>query len=285
MKSILLSVAVIGIAAAAGLPIIRHHRVLPAEASARALTPGGSPIPVDTLTSGVREWDKGSVTPTASGESREIMQGSTHDLSVLDIRAITLRAGNQSSQPNGADSLDELLIVKEDSITIQSGDSVKGLGPGGVALFAAGQIHRVMVNGTEAATYYLFRFRSRSPEDRNRASQADGHYPFILDWAAMPVRHTAIGESRQIFSQPTSWLTKIDMHATTLNPGEVSHPPHIHRAEEIILMRSGHVQEYINGKHYPATAGDLIFLASGSLHAVENKGTERCEYFALQWQQ
>ena len=100
----------------------------------------------------------------------------------------------------------------------------------------------------------------------------------------MPVQHTAKGETRQIFSQPTPWLSKIDLHATTLNPGESSHPPHIHRAEEIILMRSGHVQEYINGKHYPATEGDLIFLPSGNPHALENTGTERAEYFALQWQ-
>ena len=99
------------------------------------------------------------------------------------------------------------------------------------------------------------------------------------------MKKTDKGESRQIFSQPTSWLTKIDMHATTLNPGEVSHLPHIHRAEEIILMRSGHVQMYINGQHYPAAGGDLVFLASGNPHALENNGTERCEYFALQWQQ
>jgi (S)-ureidoglycine aminohydrolase len=100
----------------------------------------------------------------------------------------------------------------------------------------------------------------------------------------MPVQQTAKGETRQIFSLTTPWLSRIDLHATTLNPGEVSHPPHTHRAEEIILMRTGHVEEYINGKHCPATDGDLIFLPSGSLHAVENHGTERCQYFALQWQ-
>jgi len=273
MKSILFSAVVIGLATAAGLPLVSLHPTGP-----KVLT-------ADTLTSGVREWDKEGVTPTRSGESRQVMEGSTHDLSVLDIRSITLRAGGQSSQPGGADSLDELLIVKEGSVTIQSGDSVKGLGPGGVALFAAGQAHQVMANGTGAVTYYLFRFQSRSPKDRDRAGQAGSHYPFLLDWPAMPVQQTAKGESRQIFSQPMAWLSKIDMHATTLNPGEVSHLPHIHRSEEIILMRSGHVQMYINGRHYPASAGDLVFLASGNPHALENKSTERCEYFALQWQQ
>jgi (S)-ureidoglycine aminohydrolase len=265
MKSILFSTIVIGLATAAGLPLMRHHQA------------GRDAMPQsDTLTSGVHSYP---------GDEGQVLKGATHDLSVLDIRSITPRAGGQSSQPGGADSLDELLIVKEGSMIVSIGDSITRLGAGGVALFAAGQTHYVGLNAAKAATYYLFRFRSRSPEDRNRAGQAGGNYPFLLDWTAMHVQHTAIGESRQIFSQPTPWLSKIDMHATTLNPGEVSHPPHIHRSEEIILMRSGHVQEYINGKHYPATAGDLIFLASGSLHAVENTGTERCEYFALQWQQ
>jgi mannose-6-phosphate isomerase-like protein (cupin superfamily) len=49
-------------------------------------------------------------------------------------------------------------------------------------------------------------------------------------------------------------------------------------------MRTGHVQEYIDGKHYPAGDGDLIFLPSGSSHALENHSTQRAEYFALQWQ-
>jgi len=265
MKSILFSTIMIGLATAAGLPLLSHHQA------------GRDAMPQsDTLTSGVHPYP---------GDEGQVLKGATHDLSVLDIRSITLRAGAQSSQPGGADSLDELLIVKEGNLIVSSGDSITRLGPGGVALFAAGQTHYVVLNGAKAATYYFFRFRSRSPEDSSRASQALGHYPFLLDWTAMHVQHTPKGESRQIFSQPTPWLSKIDMHATTLNPGEVSHPPHIHRSEEIILMRSGHVQEYIDGKHYPGTAGDLIFLASGSLHAVENKGADRCEYFALQWQQ
>ncbi len=139
------------------------------------------------------------------------------------------------------------------------------------------------MQGPAPATYYVFRFQSRSPEDINRAHQAGG--PFLMDWPDMPMKPTDKGESRQIFSRPVAWLGKIDMHATTLNPGEVSHPPHVHRSEEIILMRSGHVQMHIGNHYYPASGGDLIFLSSGIPHALENRSKERCEYFALQWQQ
>jgi (S)-ureidoglycine aminohydrolase len=196
-----------------------------------------------------------------------------------------------------------LLIVKEGILSLTTQNANKQLGPGGVALFAAGERHGLSNPGATPVTYYLFRFISRSsrstpssqsiPSSRSipsprsegngdQARQAGG--PVMIDWPEMEMKPTNKGETRQTFDRPVFWLGKINLHATTLNPGEVSHPPHTHRAEEIILMRSGHVQEYIDGHYYPASGGDLIFLPSGSLHAVENKSSERCEYFALQWQ-
>ena len=232
----------------------------------------------DTLTAGVCEWDTAKVSSIGHQETRKMLRGATHDLSLLDIHSVTLNTDQNFS--TNVDDADDLLIMKEGELTITAGDITKQLGPGGIALLPAGQVYHLAYKGPPAATWYLFRFVSQLREDRSRAQQ-----PFLLDWPEMTMKKTDKGESRQIFSQPTPWLTKIDMHATTLNPGEVSHLPHIHRAEEIILMRSGHVQMYINGQHYPAAGGDLVFLASGNPHALENKSTERCEYFALQWQQ
>ena len=212
---------------------------------------------------------------TYPGQSGQVLKGSTHDLSLLDVRTLTIKSAIMlSGKP---DTLDDLLIVKEGELNLTITDSTTSLGPGSVALIPAGISYSLEA---KQSTFYRFRFRSRHLP----VLLTTGRHPFFLSWASMAVQQTAKGETRQIFSLPTPWLSKIDLHATTLNPGEVSHPPHTHRAEEIILMRTGHVQEYINGKHYPATDGDLIFLPSGSLHAVENHGTERCQYFALQWQ-
>ena len=264
MRSILLSIAALGVAAAAGLPLMHRQNF------ARPATTTISP---DTLTSGVHPYP---------GDEGQILKDATHDLSLLDIHSFSITHDKGYGSYGYSDSADDLLIVKEGNVVIDSYDSITKLNPGGVALFNAGARYSVRTVSTNPAVFYLFRFRSR--HQSNSASNGTGNYPFFLDWPAMPVQHTAKGESRQIFSSPTRWLSKIDMHATTLNPGEVSHLPHIHRAEEIILMRSGHVQEYINGQHYPAAGGDLIFLASGNPHALENTGKERCEYFALQWE-
>lgn len=240
-------------------------------------------IAPDTLKAQVCEWTKERARPEKYGSSRQVLTGATHDLSLLDIRAITLRPGKSAVAITPATPADQLIIVKEGSLTVTAGNTSKKLGPGGVALFAAGEDPICNNAGPAPVTYYLLRFQSRSPEDINRARQAGG--PFLMDWPDMPMKPTDKGESRQIFSRPVAWLGKIDMHATTLNPGEVSHPPHTHRSEEIILMRSGHVQMHIGNNYYPASGGDLIFLSSGIPHALENRNKERCEYFALQWQQ
>ena len=242
----------------------------------------------DTLTARVSEWSRLKVRHAKYGDSRTVLNGSTHDLSLLDIRAITLAAGqslpegSSGNTPTPPGGTDELLIIREGRISITIKDSLKVLGPGGVGLFPAGERPMLTNTGTSPLTFYLFRMQSRSPENRQRAREAGGS--FLIDWPQMVMKPTAKGEGRQIFSRPVAWLEKIDMHATTLNPGEVSHPPHIHRAEEIILLRSGHVQMHIGDQYYKAAGGDLVFLPSGVPHALENRSNQRCEYFALQWQ-
>lgn len=239
------------------------------------------------------------VSDTLVAQVATSVSGATRDLSHLDVRLFTLKSGRSSTigQPMTSRSAtghtsdaDVLIIVKDGNLKVSSGQTAKSsgqtaktLGPGGVALFAAGNTAALTNPGSGPANYYVFQFRSWSAIDRDRAQQAGP--PFLLDWTEMEMRTTDKGESRQIFNRPVAWLSKIDMHATTLNEGQVSHPPHTHRNEEIILVRSGNVQEYIGGQYYPAKAGDVIFLTSGTPHALENKTRGRCEYFALQWQQ
>ena len=214
----------------------------------------------DTLTAGV-------FPPNAT-----VVKGATRDLASLDIRLVTLPAGKSFHLAN--DAADHLIIIKDGNILL----STKSLGPGGVGLFAATDkpvIHNTTKTGV---SFYLFAFKSHSVPTAAGAN-------FIRDWSDLEVKQTPKGESRAIFSQPTTWLKNINMHATTLNPGEISHPQHMHRAEEILLIRSGNVRMHIGNRYIPAKSGDLVFLPSGVPHDLENGHDGRTEYFALQWEQ
>jgi len=230
----------------------------------------------DTLTGQVAVWGQMPAITNHGVTKRQLLHGATRDLSQLDIRSMTLDTGVIIAAYDA--EADELIIVKEGKLDVSVGETGKLLGPGGVALFAAGERYSLENGDRVPVIYYSLRFRSRGTRDQHRAGP-----PFLMDWTEMVMKPTGKGESRQICSMPVAWLGRIDMHATTLNPGEISHPPHVHRSEEIILMRSGNVQVYIGGKYNPATGGDVIFLPSGVPHALENKGSGRCEYFALQW--
>jgi len=215
---------------------------------------------------------------TLVAQTGTLLVGSTRDLARLDVRQLTLKKGQSDSAESDGD--DVLIIVRNGRLKV---NDTKTLGPGGVALFSAGDA--ISLTNAEAKTtgYYAFHFRSWSSPDHDRAEKAGP--PIILDWTELKMRTTDKGESRQIFDRPSAWLRRIDMYATTLNKRQVSNPPHIHRNEEIILMRSGNVEEYIDGAYKKAKAGDIIFLTSGTPHAVGNRTNGRCEYFALQWQQ
>jgi (S)-ureidoglycine aminohydrolase len=226
----------------------------------------------DTLTPAVF-----AVPATASAQGQPMVLGKTRDLSPLRVTVHTLKAG-QSFAPSAGDSSDHLLIMKQGSLAVSIDTLHKTLGPGGIGLFTAGKRPSLRNAGTNKAVFYLLSFRSRHTPNPDQTKAAA-----VIDWPDMIMKKTDKGESRQIFSCPTAWLSKIDMHATTLDPGQISHPQHIHRAEEIILLRSGHVRMHIANGYKNASAGDLVFLPSGVPHDLENSNTGRAEYFALQW--
>jgi (S)-ureidoglycine aminohydrolase len=238
-------------------------------------------LPGDTLQGQVFEWDHIQKFGPGTAEERLVLDGATHDLSNLEIHAYTLTASGTYSGTNPADNpSEELLIVKEGTVTVSAGGRSKVLGPGGVGLFAANDRFDITNSAKTNAIFYVLLMHSRNGNDRAPDSAA----PFLVDWQEMAMKKTDKGESRQIFDRPATRLKRIDMHATTLDSGQISHPPHVHRAEEIILMRSGRVKVYIGGKYHDAKGGDLIFFPSGVPHNIENNGIGRCEYFALQWE-
>ena len=131
------------------------------------------------------------------------------------------------------------------------------------------------------ASYYVVKY-TKTAINAERGQSAGGSV--LIDWTEPVVTPTDKGERRQFFNKSTALFDKFDMHVTTLKEGEVSHPPHTHRQEEIIIVKTGTVSMQVAGKFYPAAAGDFIFLSSGIPHALQNTGREPTTYFAFQWQ-
>lgn len=107
--------------------------------------------------------------------------------------------------------------------------------------------------------------------------------PTVFNWNDMKPVKNKTGEVRSLCKQPTATLDQLEMHITTLNPGETSHPPHRHVNEELIIIREGDCETLSNGNWIKAGPGSVVFNASNSLHGFRNIGTTPATYHVVNW--
>jgi quercetin dioxygenase-like cupin family protein len=105
----------------------------------------------------------------------------------------------------------------------------------------------------------------------------------LFDWTALTARPNRTGEVRRVVQQPTATLDELEIHITTLRPGEESHPPHKHPNEEILIVKEGTVEALVNGEQKRGGPGSLIFQASNQLHNIRNVGSVPATYHVINW--
>jgi quercetin dioxygenase-like cupin family protein len=103
------------------------------------------------------------------------------------------------------------------------------------------------------------------------------------NWKDIKIIPTPKGERREVFNSPTETLDQLELHITTLNPGDSSHAPHQHPNEELIIIKEGNVSAMVAGKWQQIGPGSVVYEAANSLHAIKNTGSTRTTYYALQW--
>jgi quercetin dioxygenase-like cupin family protein len=86
---------------------------------------------------------------------------------------------------------------------------------------------------------------------------------------------------RSLVDTLTAILSKLEMHETTLAPGQSPHPPHRHAHEELMVVRTGVVEVLQGTKTRLARAGDVIFMASNELHGLKNTSRENTTYLVI----
>jgi quercetin dioxygenase-like cupin family protein len=106
----------------------------------------------------------------------------------------------------------------------------------------------------------------------------------VFDWTTMTVQQTRLGARRAIVQAPTATLDELEIHITTLNPGETAHPPHQHPAEELLIIKEGNVESLVDGKLKRVGPGSIIFQASNQVHNIRNVGDTPATYHVIQWQ-
>ena len=235
-------------------------------------------------------WKNALVEKHEIGSKRTILNGVATDFASMNITAVTfIKGAALVPPPNGRSNVEEMIVVKDGSLKITINGEAKTVGRGSVAIVMPGDTHSFSNAADGETTYYELTYRSKNPPDAERGRKAGGS--FVMDWNDVKYvpREDGAGGTRQFFTRATAMGQRMDLHATQLEPGKSSHDPHHHRAEEMIIMLEGDVEEYLgpaekDGKSKRATAGDIVYLVSNEYHAIHNVGTKPALYFAFQFE-
>jgi quercetin dioxygenase-like cupin family protein len=105
----------------------------------------------------------------------------------------------------------------------------------------------------------------------------------VFEWARLDARPTQTGARRDVVRAPTPTLDELEIHITTLDVGQLSHPPHRHPEEELLIVKEGTVETLQNGKASRLGPGSIIFHSSNDLHNIRNAGATSATYLVIQW--
>ncbi len=116
-------------------------------------------------------------------------------------------------------------------------------------------------------------------------AQADGSdlpskcYPFdSLTVKTNPETHN---QARSVFDGQTHTGMPVELHITTLAPGEMPHPAHQHVHEEMIMLQEGTLEVTILGRSTRIGSGSVAYVRSNDLHGWKNVGSVPAQYFVL----
>jgi len=104
-----------------------------------------------------------------------------------------------------------------------------------------------------------------------------------VDWKDMSARKTGVGEVRQVFQDRTATLDELELHITTLMPGQTPHAPHKHPDEEVLIIREGTVETFLGDRTQVVGPGSVIFQAANQMHTIRNVGDVPATYHVIKW--
>jgi len=105
----------------------------------------------------------------------------------------------------------------------------------------------------------------------------------VYDWTTEGTNANAWGAVRQVMREPTPTLDELEIHISTLKPGQVPHEPHRHQHEELLVLKEGTLETFQDGQTRRVGPGGIIFQASNELHNVKNVGQTPATYYVIGW--
>jgi len=105
----------------------------------------------------------------------------------------------------------------------------------------------------------------------------------VFEWSDRDAKPNAWGAVRQVMRSATPTLDELEIHVSTLNPGQSPHAPHQHAHEEVLIVKQGTLETFQSGETRRVGPGGIIFQASNEQHNVKNVGEAPAVYYVIGW--
>lgn len=98
----------------------------------------------------------------------------------------------------------------------------------------------------------------------------------------LPVRRSSGGATtRPVLNGRLPTGEVVEIHETTLLPGQMPHPAHKHLHTEFMFVREGTVQFEANGVPRELGPGGIAYAASEEMHGLKNVSSAPVNYFVI----
>jgi len=91
------------------------------------------------------------------------------------------------------------------------------------------------------------------------------------------------GRFRSHFAGPTDATADVLAGVADIEAGTENHPPHTHVDEEFLYLVEGSGTWTLDGKQYPAKAGDVLYSAPHVSHGLKNTSEKPLRFFVVKW--
>jgi mannose-6-phosphate isomerase-like protein (cupin superfamily) len=105
----------------------------------------------------------------------------------------------------------------------------------------------------------------------------------VFEWETLEAVEIPNGVRRQVLDTATPTVDNLHVHITSLAVGQVSSEPVRHVRDEVLIVKDGHLEVHIDGRTEPASAGAVLYFASGAVTRLRNTGTAPATYYVINY--
>jgi len=237
------------------------------------------------LGSTVFDWDKLTVKKSPKGEGRFVADTRTPTFEKFEMHVTTLNPGMESHPPHHHPQ-EEIILIKEGTVESSINGHTERVGPGSLFFFASHDVHNAKNVGDTPSTYYVINFYTAATatvKDQPAAewAAADKLKSSVIHWDKLVPKATANDSRRYLLDSPTLTFSKLEIHATTVNPGAPASKAHRHPWVQLVIMKEGTMEVTIDGTPHRAGPGSIVYLASNAFQTMKNPGDVPATYYVI----